>query len=81
MVRVKEHCDLGKSTSTAVKQHILNCETCFHSEINLSNFEIVSKCRTDYETRINEALLIKANKPPLNKQLFNSGASFLLNVF
>ena len=40
------------------------------------------KCRNDYyDCQINEALLIRKHKPKLNKQLFNSGASYLLKVF
>ena len=80
-VRVKEHCDLSKNSMTAVKQHILSCETCFNSDISIDNFEILSKCANDYSCKVTEALFIKDNKPSLNKQLHNSGASFLLNVF
>ena len=80
-VRVKEHSDLSKNTITAIKQHLLSCETCFNSEISVDNFEILCKCSNDFSCKITEALFIKNNKPTLNKQLHNSGASFLLNVF
>ena len=34
-----------------------------------------------YETKIQEALLIKKLNPKVNKQLYAKGASFLLSIF
>ena len=34
-----------------------------------------------YETKIQEALLIKKLNPKVNKQLYSKGASFLLSIF
>ena len=43
--------------------------------------EILKRCNTEYETKIQEALLIKKSKPKLNSQLYANGCSFLLNIF
>ena len=42
---------------------------------------ILKKCNSEYETVIHEALLIKKRGPKLNKQVYASGASFLLDIF
>jgi len=44
-------------------------------------FEVItSSCNSEYETKTQEALLIKKYNPPLNKQLY-AKESFLLNVY
>ena len=47
----------------------------------IDNFEIVKKCLTDQEAKINEALIIKKENPQLNKNLFNKGSLFTLNIY
>ena len=79
-VRVSEHLDLRKNDS-AITQHIQNCNSCFNGNLNLSNFKILTKCNSDFDTQINEAFFIQNSKPNLNAQLFNSGKSFLLNIY
>ena len=39
------------------------------------------ECNSDYEAKINEALLIKHHGPNLDKQCYASGAPFLLNIY
>ena len=75
-VRVLEHTDLEKNNKSAIKDHIKICPVCVNSNLSIDNFKILTKCNNDYETRINEALLIEKFKPELNKQLLNSGKSF-----
>ena len=41
----------------------------------------LKKCATEYDTKIQEAILIKKLNPKLNKQLYAKGVSFLLSIF
>jgi hypothetical protein len=81
VTRVHEHLTFGNNKPSAIKDHILACSSCKNGNIDVANFEIVKKCSSDYDTSIMEALAIKKKNPKLNKQLFASGASFLLNIF
>ena len=69
------------NNDSAIAHHILSCGTCQLKLPTANNFKILKKCRTAYETKIHEAILIKRYKPKLNRQLHDSGVSFLLNVF
>ena len=44
-------------------------------------FSVIKKCSSDYDCKIHEALLIKKHQPKLNKQLYENGSSFLLQLF
>ena len=44
-------------------------------------FLILKRCYTEYETKIQDALLIKNINPKLNNQLYAKDATFLLNIF
>ena len=76
--RVKEHLH-SKNTQSALHDHIKDCKTCLETEYDLNNFQILRQCK--YETKIQEALLIKKHNPKLNAQLYGGGSSILLNVF
>ena len=84
VTRVNEHLD-PKSNHTEVTKHIFDCESCRNcirsKALSVSNFQILKQCGSDYEARINEALLIKKCSPKLNRQLFTNGQSYLLRVF
>ena len=41
----------------------------------------MKKCKSDRDTKIYEAILIKQNLPSLNVNLFNKGSFVTLNVF
>ena len=75
-----EHLDLKKG-KTAITKHIKSCETCISGNLDYNHFEIFNQCKTKFECVIKEALFIKKLNPAINKQLHNSGSSFLLNVF
>ena len=77
-LRMSEH--LEKDKRSAVHQHVSNCRTCKTSDL-LSNFHIIDTANNDYELKILEALHISRSQPLLNKQLFESGSNFILNVF
>ena len=82
ITRVAEHGDLkAGEKKTAVASHIVECPTCKQNEICLDDFEVVKHCKTDFETKIHEALLIRKLRPEMNVQLYNSGASYLLKIF
>ena len=74
--RIKEH----GTSSSAIKDHLLSCETC-NSNYSVDSFSIVDTGRNDYQTTIKEALHIKYRKPILNKHLYTQGSSFVLNIF
>ena len=81
-VRAKEHFDFKNSKiKSAINDHIFECDACTVSQLNVHRFQILKKCENDFLTKIHEAFLIKKLKPMLNKQLHNSGSSFLLNIF
>ena len=78
-VRVREH--LHSKVRSAVGKHIDNCHMCKQKPVGVKDFKIMRACSTEYNTKIQEALLIKKCNPKLNSQLYANGSSFLLNVF
>ena len=48
---------------------------------SIDNFEIIKKCKSDFDTKVNEALFIRKENPSLNKNLFNSGSLYTLKVY
>ena len=82
ITRAREHLDLGKlHPKSVIKDHIYNCKSCSTIKYSITSFRILRKCNNDYSAKIHEALLIKRLKPELNKQLYENGSSFLLNIF
>jgi len=69
---------------TAIQDHLtyydICCDKAFGSA-GLIFFSVLRSYRSEFDTKINEALFIKRLKPKLNKQLYAQGSSFLLNVF
>lgn len=73
--RISEH----KKINSQISPHLyscLNCKTTFES-----CFSTIDQSSSGFSLSILEALYIKENAPNLNKQLYNSGSSFLLNIF
>ena len=80
--RVREHLALKRKQLTAVGKHIKGCVACQQAELSIKDFQIVKKCRTEFDTKIFEALYIKKFNPTINRQMFaNRGASFTINIF
>ena len=75
--RVKEHSN--SNSQSAVYAHVSSCEEC-QSDYSRC-FQRIDSGRNDIEVTIKEALHIKFSKPKLNRQLYNSGSSFVLNIF
>ena len=81
ITRAHEHLNLNSIAKTAVKDHINSCSHCTKIDLSVSNFKVIKKCNTSFEAKVQEALLIKKFNPTLNRQLYSSGSSFLLNVY
>ena len=79
--RAHEHLNLNSIAKSAIKDHIYSCSHCSKTDLSVSNFEVIKKCNTGFEAKIQEALLIKKFNPTLNRQLYSSGSSYLLNVY
>ena len=84
--RVSEHLDLKcRKGQTEVSKHISSCEDCLtavnEGKVDINHFEIVQKARSDYEVQIREAFLIRKLKPEINKQMYQSGASYFVKIF
>ena len=80
--RACEHLVLAGLQKSAIKEHIRACAICREEKYTVNSFQILKSCHTEYETTIQEALLIKKLNRKLNKQLYAKGASFiLLSIF
>jgi len=79
--RVREHLILTTPQKSAIKDNLRACAACFLQQYSTNSFKILQKCRNEYDTKIQEALMIKKLNPKLNKQLYTKDASFLLSVF
>ena len=79
--RASEHLVLAGPHKSAIKDHIRACATGREEKYTVNSFQILKRCHTEYETKIQEALLIKKLNPKSNKQLCAKGVSFLLRIF
>ena len=79
--RVCEHLVLAGPQKSAIKEHIRACAICLEEKYTVNSFQILKSCHAEYETKIQEALLIEKLNPKLNKQLYAKVASFLLTIF
>ena len=75
-VRAKEH----SSQKSAISHHLDHCKLC-KDNFSLRNFNVLDHGNSDFELLIKEAFYIKKCKPKLNNQLFQNGASVLLEMF
>ena len=80
VVRKSEHLEFeSKEPKSEIKEHLKKCLVCRGA--NIDNFEIIKKCKSDFDTKVNEALFIRKENPSLNKNLFNSGSLYTLKVY
>ena len=77
--RAKEHLNPSDKTS-AVSQHISTCQSCKNTDLSVTDFQVLKKCRNQYDVKIYEALLIQKLHPTLSTQVTND-YGFLLKVF
>ena len=81
-VRLEDHISLSNSTISAVKSLNIHCRPCRESMPATKNFEVLKTCRSDAETELIEALLIKRLKPNLNIKLgYSLGGKERLHIF
>ena len=57
--RVKEHLNFSSNQKSSTKDHINSCDICSETKFGLDSFKIIRKCRSEYDSKIYEALLIK----------------------
>ena len=50
------------------------------TECDINSVQILRQCSSNYETKIQEALLTEKHNPKLNAQIYGGGSSILLNV-
>ena len=81
ITRVREHLNFKSLQDIAIKDHILSCGKCSNNRFNENNFVTIHKCKSEFCSKIHEALLIKKLSPKLNRKMFANGASYLLNIF
>ena len=74
--RVKAH---PKGVS-AIHDHVFLCVSC-QSNYSVSLFRVTDTTRNDFGTTMKESLHIKNSKPSINKQLLNTGSSFISMLF
>ena len=80
--RAQEHLNPADiNTKSAIKDHLYDCDKRSSIKHSVESFKILKKCVTEYDAKIQEALLIKKLNPKLNKQLYAKGASFLVSIF
>ena len=78
--RAREHLEYADKNS-AIGAHISTCQSCRSSNLSVSNFTVLKRCRTKFETKIFEALLIQKLHPTLNTQVATDQTGFLMKVF
>ena len=79
--RVQEHLNFKNLQDSVIKNHILLCRKCSNNRFNENNFIIIRKYKSEFSSKIHEALLIKKLSPKLNRQMFANTTSYLLNIF
>ena len=79
--RIREHLNFNSLANSSIKDHIMACTHSSNIKSGLNSFSIIRQCRSEFHTKIHEALLIKKHRPLLNKQLYAGGASYLLQIF
>ena len=57
ITRVREHLNFKSLQDSAIKDHILSCEKCSNNRFDENNFVIIRKCKSEFCSKIHEALL------------------------
>ena len=57
----------GQHENSAIKQHILSGTFCSNMRRDLNSFEVLKQCKSYFQAKIHEALLITKHRPSLNK--------------
>ena len=86
LTRAAEHgVTFTEKYPTAIGKHIQECDHCQEAltatRLDFKSFEILNKCKSPLECQVREAFLIQKEKPSMNVQLYQSGASLTLKIF
>ena len=73
MTRVREHLNFNSLQVSAVKDHILSCEKCSNNQFNENSLVVIRKCKSKFQSKIHEALIIKKLSPKLNRRMYTNG--------
>jgi len=65
VMRAKEHLNLSSVKYSVVKNHLINYKVCSVPTSTFTNFKVLRKCSSEFDTKINETLLIKKLNPSL----------------
>ena len=52
--------------NSAITEHILSCTVCSNVRHDVNSFEVLKQCKSDFQAKIHEALLITKYRPSLN---------------
>ena len=76
--RRDEHFDFKKKNLTL---HVHECQSCQQGDYLENTIKVIKRCANNFDCEINEAFWIQNERPIINTQLFESGASFKLKVY
>ena len=77
VTRAREHLHRNfNSAKSATSQRISSSQSCQNCDLDVSSFKVIRNCDNEYETEIQEALLIKKLTPRLNSLLYANVALF-----
>ena len=78
ITRIQEHFKLNSAATSANKNHEYSRSKCIQNNFSVHYFTVLKQWYTNYETKIQEAFLVKKLNPKLHGQKFDSGSLFLL---
>ena len=82
VTRARKHLQLNSnSAKSAISQHISSCQTCQNSNLDVSSFKVIGNCHNEYETKTQEALLIKKIDFTIIRQRLFFSFECVLNIF
>jgi len=63
ITRAREHLNFKSMQRSAIKDHIISCNTYSNVKYGMESFTIIRKCQSEYRTKIHDSLLIKNMYP------------------
>ena len=79
--RVRQYINFKSIQESAITNYILSCDSCSNAKFDLNKFLTMRTYKSEFDTKIHEALLIRKSSSNLNRQLYANDTSFLLNIF
>ena len=64
--RVGENLGFHLKTESSVKGHVIYCDICANTNINVNSFKIIKKCNSTFKTKIHKPLFTKKHNSGLN---------------